>query len=488
MDAYISDQNRVILLNAPEKDAAHLPDEKTILDWVNNPGKDINAYQNVEVDKDIDILPYEPKSGKIESDNSDGPTGTQTFILSNGAKVILKNTSFHQGQILFEAFAPGGLSVVPDADFTSASLANSLVSKSGVSVFDQIVLDKILTNKGVGMAPYIDEYMQGIRGGSSQRNFERALKLLYLYFTAPRKDSAVWAGQVSQRIALLANRDNSPNVAFNDTVRAVLFNHNFRAQQLAETMLKSADINKAFNFYKDRFADASNFTFVFVGNLDNIGIRGLIKEYIGSLPSKHSNETYRDLKMTPIPGKITKIVRKGIDDKSMVRLIFSGPLDYNEQNKLQLNAIGEILQIKLTERLREQEKSVYTPRAEASYTNYPTPRYLVDIQFTCGAANVDNLIAATMDEVNKIKQNGALPVDIKKFTANEERSTQLKLKDNVFWVQRLSSAAKNKEDAHYIVDYIKNLDSVTVETTKEAASKYLSGDNLIKLILLPEAK
>lgn len=488
MEAYTSDQNRVITLEAPEKDAPHLPDKKTLLDWVNNPGKEINAYQEVKVDKDIDILPYELKPGKIESDKSDGKIGTQTFILSNGAKVILKNTSFHKGQILFEAFAPGGNSLAPEADFTSVSLASSLVSKSGVAAFDQSLLDKILSNKGLGMSPYIDGYVHGIRGGSSQRNIETAFKLLNLYFTAPRKDATVWAGQVSQRIALLASKDNSPIMVLDDTARAILNNYNFRAKDPSAEKLTSADMNKAYSFYRERFADASNFTFIFVGDLDDIGIRGLIKEYIGSLPSTHSNETYNDLNMNPPPGKITKIIHKGIDDKSEVELIFNGAMEYNQPNKLQLNAIAEILQIKLIERLREQEKSVYAPRVEASYTGVPVGRYLFYVQFACGAANVYKLIAASMDEIEKIKQNGALPLDIKKFTANEERSMQLKLKDNIFWLQRLSFAGKNKEDADYIVDYVKSLDDVTVETTKETANKYLSGDNLIQLILLPETK
>jgi zinc protease len=296
----------------------------------------------------------------------------------------------------------------------------------------------------------------------------------------------VWEGILSQQKALLTNESNSPANIFNDTARAVLHNYNLRGYTPTAGMLKSADIDKAYNYYKDRFANAANFTFIFVGNTDNIGMRGLIKKYIGSLPGTISNESFKDLNMNPPPGKITKIIHKGIDDKSTVQLLFHGKFDYNQENNLQLNALGEILQIKLTQRLREIESEVYSPKAGAYYINYPNGQYGLNIQFTCSSANVNNLISATLDEVNKIKQNGASQVDIQKFIADETRETQLKLKQNGFWLEHISSAYKNKEDPGYILNYINSLKQVTVESTKVTANVYLNEDNFIKLILLPE--
>jgi zinc protease len=487
MLSYTGDQNRYVIIEAPEKERGTLPDETTVLDWINNPGEDVQAYKDVAVDKDRDILSAdELKSGKIESVADDHVIGTQTLTLSNGAKVILKNTDFRSGQVLFSIYGFGGTSIATDGDYPSAYLSGVLVGRSGVANYNQVELDKYLTNKKITLAPFVHSYFEGITGAASQHDFELALKLIHLFFTAPRKDSTVWEGILSQQRASLATKDNTPSGVFADTVISVLNGYNLRAAGVNENMLKSAGFDKAFNFYKDRFADASNFTFVFVGNLDDIGIRGLIKTYIGSLPATHTNETYKDMAMHPPAGKITKIVRKGIDDKSTVELVFSGPFEFNQANNLQLNALGEILQIKLTERLREQESGVYTPRCGSFYLNYPSGRYSVTVQFTCGPANVEKLIAATLEEVDKIKQNGADPADIEKFKAQEARSTQLKLKTNEFWVDHLASTARNQENPDYIVDYIKSLAAVTAESTKASANKYLSGDNLIRLILLPE--
>jgi zinc protease len=153
-----------------------------------------------------------------------------------------------------------------------------------------------------------------------------------------------------------------------------------------------------------------------------------------------------------------------------------------------LDALESILRIKLTERLREQESGVYSPGVRADYVKIPNGRYTFSIYFGCAPENVDKLIAATMDEINKIKQNGALQTDIQKFTAEDLRSTQVQLTQNIFWAGYLAGGAQNQEDPHRILRHVTDLDKITTQSTKDAANKYLSGNNLIKLILMPEKK
>jgi len=146
------------------------------------------------------------------------------------------------------------------------------------------------------------------------------------------------------------------------------------------------------------------------------------------------------------------------------------------------------LQIKLTERLREQESGVYSPGVSSDYVKVPNGRYTFNVYFGCAPANVDKLIAATLDEINKIKQNGALQTDIQKFVAENIRSTEIQLRQNYYWAGYLASGEQNQLNAHRILNHLKDLDKITVQSTKDAANKYLSGDNLIKFILLPEKK
>jgi zinc protease len=367
-------------------------------------------------------------------------------------------------------------------------MAADVISSSGIADFTQAQLDKKLAGKNVSVSPYISDVTEGISASTTPGDFETAMQLIYLYFTQPRKDPDIWQSNVSQTKSLLANRTLDPGSVFQDTISATLSNHNFRDMVVTPERLNAASLDKAYSFYKDRFGDANGFVFTLVGNFQVDVIKPYLQAYLGSLPSTNKEETYINLHIQPPPGQITKTVNKGIGDKSSVQLVLSGDYEYNEFNNLQIDALEEILQIKLTERLREQESGVYSPGVRASYKKIPNGRYSFTIAFACAPANVDKLIAATMDEITKIKQNGAIPLDIEKFQAQDARSLQVQLKQNIFWAGYLGSSSQNQENPDDILKHVGMLDEVTVQSTKDAANKYLSGNNLIKFILMPEKK
>jgi zinc protease len=184
---------------------------------------------------------------------------------------------------------------------------------------------------------------------------------------------------------------------------------------------------------------------------------------------------------------LTKEVHKGIGDKSSVQLAFSGPFEYSDYNSLQLNALTEILQIKLIERLREKEGGVYAPGVRSSTSKFPDGRYSINVYFGCAPANVDKLIAATTEEINKIKQNGPEEVDVQKFKAETTRSIEVMLKENSFWEDHITQSSQRQENPDGALNWIHDLNQATAQTVKDAANKYLDG-NLIKLVLLPEKK
>lgn len=483
---YISDKNRVVLVEGPEKEKDKLPSEKTLLDWINDAGKNVTAYVDVVSNKPL--LAKEPVAGKVVSEKKDTTINTTTLTLSNGVKVILKPTTFKNDQILINSYHFGGTSLASDADFTSVNMAAEVIGGSGIADFNQIQLDKMMSGKNLHIAPYIHETTEGVNGSSTPKDFETALQLVYLYFTQPRKDADIWQSQISETKSLLANRSLDPTSVFQDTVSATLGNYNIRRMVPTPELLSSANLDKAFSFYKERFADANGFVFTLVGSINEEQIKPLLEKYLGSLPSANRDETYKNLGIHAPAGLITKKVYKGIGDKSSVELVFAGDYDYNENNNLQVDALNEILNIKLIERLREKEGGVYAPRVLGNYAKLPNSRYNFTVVFGCAPENVDKLIAAALEEIGKIKQNGPEAVDIQKFVAEETRSTEVQLKENTFWQAHLSSASQNQEDPAAVLHHIQSLNKVTVQSVKDAANKYLSGDNLIKLILLPEKK
>ncbi len=483
---FISDQNRVIIIEGPEKDKDKLPNEKTILGWINIAGVGVTAYVDNVTSRPL--MEKSPAPGKIVSETTDEAIGTTTLVLQNGLKAILKPTKFKNDQVLINGYSFGGTSLASDQDFTSANLAAPIIGGSGIADFNQGQLDKMLAGKNVSVNPYISDVAQGISANTSPKDFETAMQLIHLYFTQPRRDEDIWKGNISQTRSILTNRGLDPGSVYQDTVSAVLSNYNMRSMVTTLANLNSASLDKAYNFYKDRFADASGFTFTFVGNFDVDVLKPYIESYLGSLPSSNKKEKYKDLGIHPPTGQLTKTVYKGLDDKATVQMVFSGSYEYTETNNIQLDALEEVMNIKLTERLREQESGVYAPGVRISYAKIPSGRYTATIYFTCGSANVDKLIAATLDEISKLKLNGATPADIQKFVAEEARSTQVQLKENVFWAGYLGGASQNDENPDDILKHVSSLEQITVESTKQTAAKYLNTTNLVKLILMPEKK
>lgn len=485
---FISDQNRVVIVEAPDKEKANLPDEKTILNWIGTAGNDLKPYvDNVSTEpliKREDV----PRGSVVVNVKRDDSIGVVTYKLSNGVKIIMKPTDYKNDQIVISGYAFGGTSLSNDADFTSANLSASIIGSSGINNIDEIKLDKMLAGKNVSISPYLTETTEGFSGNCSPQDLETALQLVYLYFTKPRKDTAIWQSNITQAKAYIQNRGLEPANVYRDTITAVMSRYNPRNMATTIDQLNAASLDKAYSFYKDRFSDANGFTFTLVGNFNINEITPLLQTYLGALPATDSvrKETYRNLHIYPPAGQITKIVTKGVDDKANVQLVFSGDYDFNEQNNLQLDALEAILQIKLTERLREQDSGVYAPGANSNYVKVPNGRYTFTISFTCAPANVDKLVADALDEVNKIKQNGALQTDIDKFKSENIRSTEVELRQNYFWAGYLAGGDQSGQDPHRILNHMKDLNLITVQSTKDFANKYLGGTNLIKFELLPE--
>ncbi len=484
---YVTDSNRDIIVMGPEKDKDKLPTEALVNSWVESVTKSaIQAYVDQVSDKPL--LAEKPKAGTIIAEQKLADLGVTELTFSNGVKAILKPTDFKNDEINFSAYSPGGTSLYADADFQSASNAANIVRSSGLGDFDAITLPKMLNGKKVSVGPYIAERSEGISGFTSPKDLETALQLNYLYFTKPRKDAEIFKGLISQQKGGLSNRENDPNSVYSDTVNAVLGNYNVRRTGPSLQKVEQINLDRAFEIYKERFADASDFTFVFVGSFDVEKMKPLLAQYLGGLPSSNRKEEAKDLGIKIPTGKIAKTVFKGTEQKSTVRLVISGDFIYNSENVNKLEALSEILQIKLTERLREDEGGVYSPGAFVSYGKYPTARYSFTITFGCGPENVEKLIAASLDEIAKLRKNGPQAVDLEKFLAEERRSTEVQLKENGFWLGYLVNQYQNQEDPKMLLTYLESLKKLNTENLKQAANQYLIDSNFIRLVLEPEKK
>src|SRR6185295_18507612 len=279
-------------------------------------------------------------------------------------------------QILFQAFAPGGTSLASDADFVPARAAGEVVPAGGVGRFSGVTLDKILSSKALAVVPFINELEEGMGGGSTPQDLETMFQLLYLRFTQPRADPTAFAALASQERALLANQMASPEVVFNQATLAVFSGNSPRLRPQTPATVDQWDLGKSLAFYKARFADASNFTFVFVGSFTPNTIRPLVETYLASLPATHAHETWRDLGITLPSGIVEKTVEKGIAPKSEVTLVFSGPFEYDDSHALALRTMTQLLESRLFDTIRQELGGTYSITVDPDIKKFPRPQYV----------------------------------------------------------------------------------------------------------------
>lgn len=484
---YITDKNRSVVLMGPEKSKADMLTEAQIRTILAESGKDVTAY--VDDVLDSPLLSTEPKAGKVVSEKQFSKLGMTELTLSNGVKVMLKPTNFKNDQILLKATAKGGYSLFP-GERPTGMFSSYMIESGGVGPYNQTQLQKFLAGKAVNAGPYISELTEGIGGSTNPKDLETTLQLVYAYFTEPRKDAEVVGGLLANQRAYLENQQKTvtPDKVFSDSLNAILTNHNPDRRPLTPEMIDKVNLDRAMTIYKDRFVDASDFIFTFVGAFKIEEIKPLLEKYIGGLPSTDRDDTFKHPNIFPPKGRIEKTVYKGLEPKSKVSLILSGEYDYNPENNIQIEALQEVLQIKLIEALREEESGVYGVGVSQSTEKIPSGHYRFSIGFGCAPENVDKLVKRTMDEIGKIKTNGADKKDIEKFVAESNREMEIAVKTNNFWLDYLDDNVFLGDDLEEVFQREKLLKSITVDSTKAAASKYFDEDNLIKVVLMPEKK
>lgn len=479
----ITKDNQIIVVQAPDKDKADLPSEQVLLTALVNAGKNVKPYVDDAVNKPL--LAQKPVAGKVMAEKKFEDIGVTEWTLSNGIKVLLKPTDFKNDQIIFNSFSKGGTSVADPNDYQSADFS-SLIAESGVGDFNPSQLNKLLAGNTGRSGAYIDELYQGFNGSSSPKDLETAFQMIYAYATNPRKDAEIFNKNISDYKVTLENKNADPNSVFADTVQAVLSSYNKRSMPNTLADLEKVSLDKSFAFYKDRFADLGEQTFVFVGNFEEATIKPLIETYVASLPTLNKKQDFKDIGDNPPTGIVSKTVYKGLEDKASVQLYLHGDYDYTAENNVELDALKSALENKILERLREKESGVYSPQVGLSVGKYPTAHYYYTISFSCAPANVEKLIAAALEEVKSIKTNGATAEDVTKYKSEEHRQMELSLRTNGYWLGYLTTRLKYGDNLNQLLSDKKRVDAVSIESTKATAAKYLNENNYIRLVLMPQ--
>ncbi|MQY80449.1 MAG: insulinase family protein [Bacteroidetes bacterium] len=485
VNKWITEENRVVLLNAPQREDNRIPSEQELLavfKTVEN--KKIQAYVD-EVSAEP-LVKEPPKAAEIIIEKSLDKLGVTEWTLSNGVKAVLKPTDFKNDEIRFQAFSSGGNSLIDDDDYMSANVATDIIKESGVGTLNLTELNKKLSGKVVSVFPYISTLTEGFLGSASPRDMETMFQLIYLYMTSPRIDNESFSSYITRMKGFIANRSLSPESAFYDTIQVTLAQYHFRERPWSVDLLDEIELETLYEFYKDRYADASDFIFFFVGNFEFEKIKPLVKSYLGGLPSLNRNETWKDPGIRRPKGVIKKTVRKGIEPKSQVRLVFSGPMEWSRENNYALNSMTDVMSIKLREILREDMGGTYGVRIWSSSSLYPTQKYSISLSFGCDPERVEELTKTLFEQIDSMKISGPDDIYITKVRETQNREYETNLKENLFWLRNLQNSYYTKQNPEKILDYPQLVKTLSAEMIQNAARKYFNMNNYVQVVLIPE--
>ena len=484
---WITRDNMVVTMNAPDKESVLIPSSEEVNRMIGTvETASIAAYTQKALASSL-MDPSKLKPGKISSSKTDEETGTTTFKLSNGATVIIKPTNFKNDEIIFRAFSKGGHSLVKDADYYSASFAGAIVNQSGVAGFSALDLSNMLKGKSTSLGVSIGQLSESMAGNTIPKETETLLQLVHLYFTSPRKDKDAFESYKTRQKQLYANLGADPQIFFNVEFQKLMTQNHPRGGGIPKPEnFDQINLDRSQQIYKERFANAADFTFLFVGALNEATLKPLLEKYIGSLPALPKKENFKDLGIRPPYRMVDTVFLKGSEPQSQVNMVFTGPAVFNPADQYALVSLGELMSIKLVEKLREEKGSVYGVGAYGSMAKLPYPNSSFTISFPCAPENVDSLSRAAIEELKKIMEQGVAAADLEKVKEQQKRKLEVDLKQNNFWMNSLYEAYFNGNNPADISRKLKMYEQLSSKMIQDAARKYINLNQYIRAVLKPE--
>jgi zinc protease len=484
---WVPDRNRLVLISAPEKDKPLLPTETKLAAVITAAAAaPLTAY--VDTVSTQPLLARPPAAGAVAMTATNEALGITQWQLSNGVRVVLKPTTFKQDEILFRAVSPGGTSLASDDDFIPAVTASKVIEEGGLGGFRSLDLDKVLAGATVAVRADIGPTEEGLGGGASAKDLETMFQLIYLRFTAPRPDPVAFGVLKDQLRVALANRRSTPETVFDEALDAALSQNHLRAQPLTPAQLDQMNLDKSLAFYKERFADASDFVFVFVGSFDLATMKPLVERYLGSLPSLHRTEAAKDLGMHPPAGVVERQVRSGIEPRSQVSIVFSGPFQNDEMHRVIASAMADTLGGSLQRTLREDLGGTYGVSVEPSFTKRPTEEYRLTISFACDPARTESLVKAAFQVIEQFKMYGPSPGQVLDARSGLARDFETNSQRNDYLLNRILFKYEYGEDVKDVFNMRPYYDQLTAPVLRDAARAYLDTTRYVEVTLLPETR
>lgn len=483
---WVPQGNRVVLISAPKKAGVTLPDEAKLAAAI-EAAKTLALTAYVDSVTGTTLMEAAPTPGTV-TNTVTREWGITEWTLSNNVKVVIKPTDFKQDEILVRAFSPGGSSLAANTDYISQESAAQLIGLGGLGKYSNLELGKVMTGKVAMASASLSEYEEGLAGRASVKDLESMFQLMHMRFTAPRADPVIFGVFMTQMKAILANQGAQPEFVYAKAQADTMFQGHPRRTVPTVEQLGELNLDKALAFYKDRFADASDFTFVFVGTVNPDTLKPLVEKYLASLPSTGRKETWRDMGITRVKGVVEKVVEKGIEPKSQTSITFHGPFVYDQEQRIVIRAMTEVLQTRLRESLREELGGTYSVGVSAGYERIPKPEFTVAVGFGSDPGRAEALAKRVFDEIATFKALGPTEKQVSDVKAALGRDFETNVKQNAYVLSQLVFKYQLGDAPETLLEIPSYYGKLSAASIQAAAKQYLDTSNYVKLVLMPEKK
>lgn len=476
--------NMVMTVTGPDKNDVVYPSKEDYVSIMASVKK-MSLEKYKESDTDQPLIASDLKGSKASKETAiEGIAGAKSYVLANGAKIVLYPTTLAKDEVLFSAFSFGGSSLVKTEDIPSSQIAVSLVENSGLGTFKSTDLKDKLNGKIVDIKPYITELTEGFRGSSNQKDFETLLQLLYLYFEQPRFDKDAYGRMVTGFSNSLENSANTNPKVFQDTISQLNYNRNKRVPLINEEFLKRLSFEKASEIYKQRIQNAADFTFVFTGNLPE-NVLSLIEKYIGSIASDvNKKENFVDNHLDPAPGIAKQLlVREMNVPKASVYIRFVKQFPYNYKNVFISHILAELLSKKYLDLIREEEGGSYGVHVSSGLSRLPSDEYSMTINFDSDPEKVEKLTKIVYEQINLTQKDVTKQEEIESIKSTVLKGRAEKVMTNSFWLNSLNNMILNNDTFKDDVIYKKTLKEITAEDIKAFAKEFFTNPKTVEVIM-----
>lgn len=476
----ITNQNQVVTMFGPDKNTFKMPTNSSIENAILKAQKQhYTPYktQNTLTERLITKL---PKPGSIISERT-YKYGYTEFTLSNGLKVYVRPTNFEPDEVNLKLFSLGGKNIYPDSEMPNLTYLMAGATIGGVGQYNDLTLEKMLAGKTATVTPFIDNDTRGMAGTSNVKDTKTLLELVYLYFTQPRKDPQAFKNLMEQQQEFLTNAHVNPMLAYNDTLHKVAYATN-RMASMDKEQLKRVNYNRIMHIYKELFANAANFKLILTGNIDINKLRPLLCQYIATLPSNNTKETIGTYEPKLVDGKKTYIFhKKQTTPTAITTIVIKGKMEYNNRNELLMDAIGQLLRIVYTEKVREDKGGTYSVQASGNLQHHPNDEALLRIAFQTDPQKYNDLIPIVYKELEKMATEGPSQQDLDKVKAYELKVYNQVLRMNNYWEYVLYTDLYNGIDVDTDFRYI--VENMTCDDIRTTLRNLLNQNNCIEVTM-----